>query len=108
MQTPAYPPAATLEEVRARLRAALPMLRSRYGVASLAVFGSFARGEQRDDSDVDVLAAYDRPLNLLELGALLMDLQDALGRPVDLANRDRLRPAYRRGILEDAVEVARA
>lgn len=84
------------------------MLRSRYGVSSLAVFGSFARGEQTGDSDVDVLAAYDRRLSLLELGALLMDLQDALGRPVDLANRDRLRPAYRSGILEDAVEVARS
>lgn len=98
-------PVASLDEVRARLRAALPDLRARYGLTSLAVFGSFARGEQTATSDVDLLVEYRGVLGLFDLGGLVVDLEDLLGRPVEIADPSRLRPEFRPGILEDAVAV---
>ena len=51
-----------LDTIIGSLRGALPELRQRYPVASLAVFGSWARGEQRADSDLDLLAEFDGPI----------------------------------------------
>ena len=54
----------TLDEVRAELRAMLPDLRRRYPVAQLGVFGSYARGEQREGSDLDLLVDLDGPIGM--------------------------------------------
>ena len=59
------------------------------------LFGSFARGEQRPGSDVDILFVPDRsgkPFSLFTLGGMLMDLQELLGRKVDLVEEGSLRP----------------
>ena len=59
------------------------------------LFGSFARGEQRPGSDVDILFVPDRsgkPFSLFTIGGMLMDLQELLGRNVDLVEEGSLRP----------------
>ena len=59
------------------------------------LFGSFARGEERPWSDVDILFVPDRsgkPFSLFTHGGMLMDLQDLLGRKVDLVEEGSLRP----------------
>ncbi len=59
------------------------------------LFGSFARGEQRPGSDVDILFVPDRsgkPFSLFTHGGMLMDLQELLGREVDLVEEGSLRP----------------
>ena len=59
------------------------------------LFGSFARGEQRPGSDVDILFVPDRsgkPFSLFTIGGMLMDLQELLGRDVDLVVEGTLRP----------------
>ena len=59
------------------------------------LFGSFARGEQRPGSDVDILFVPDRsgkPFSLFTIGGMLMDLQELLGRKVDLVEEGSLRP----------------
>lgn len=73
------------------------------GVASLSVFGSVARGEARPDSDVDILVSFAKPVGLIEFIHLQQYLTDLLGRPVDLATEDALRPTMRPQILEDAI-----
>lgn len=73
------------------------------GVASLSVFGSVARGEARPDSDVDILVSFSKPVGLIEFIHLQQYLTDLLGRPVDLATEDALRPTMRPQILEDAI-----
>jgi uncharacterized protein len=82
-----------LKAEEARLRA--------QGVEALSVFGSVARGEARDDSDVDLLARINRrPFGLLELAALEIELGRILGAKVDVLTepirRDRLRQRIER------------
>lgn len=58
------------------------------------LFGSFARGEDREDSDVDLLVKLDRsmPFSLLAYSRMRRELEDALGRNVDLVEEGTLRP----------------
>ena len=84
-------------------RQALKDLAVRHGVTDLRVFGSMARGDSGADSDVDLLV---RPLpgtSLLDLGGLLMDAQDLLGRRVDVVSERALAGALRERILREAV-----
>ncbi len=56
------------------------------------VFGSFARGEQREDSDIDILVAFDPTVGLLQYSAIYTDLKELLGREVDLVQDGALKP----------------
>lgn len=96
----------TRQAIFDRLRAEAPGLRGRYGVRSLAVFGSMARGDDREGSDVDVLVTFDGPATFRGFMGLKLDLEDLLGRPVDLATPDSLRPEIRPGVERDLIHVA--
>jgi hypothetical protein len=78
----------------------------RFGVSSLALFGSAARGEDRPDSDVDVLVEFGRPAGLFDFVRVRRRLERALGRRVDLVTPEALRPSMRESILRDAVRAA--
>lgn len=73
------------------------------GVTSIRVFGSAARGTDREDSDLDLLITWPDDRSLLELVDLQMDPQDALGVRVDLATERELHPLLRERILAQAV-----
>jgi len=95
---------ASRERVLRILRKALPELRERYGVIRLALYGSFAHGQPRADSDVDLLVELGRPLGL-EFVDLVYDLEERLGRKVEVATFDTLRrnlehPRYRDIVLD--------
>lgn len=83
----------TLEEIKAELRRLKPEIESRYPLRLLSIFGSFARGEQTPDSDVDVLA--EKRLERLSLFDVL-EAQDrlakSLGRRVDLRLVTEIKP----------------
>jgi hypothetical protein len=85
------------------LRAKLPALRERYGVQALWLFGSYARGEQRSRSDLDVLVEFERTPTLLEFAALQRHLSELLDVKVDLVMKTALKPAIGRRILSEAV-----
>jgi predicted nucleotidyltransferase len=70
----------------------------RYGVKSLAVFGSVARGEVQPDSDVDLLIEFDPDagVSLFQYQDFQSELEAIFGRPVDLASKEILRNPYRR------------
>lgn len=93
------------DQVLALLSEHKPVLAERFGVRRLALFGSFARGTARADSDVDVLVAFDNPPDSNQFFGVQFYIEDLLGRPVDLvtetALRDRLRPYVER----DAIPV---
>ncbi len=103
----ALPPDWEVTRLATVLRAHLPELRVRYGLESVALFGSYVRNEQRPDSDLDVLVTFShsRKLSLFDLIRLDDDLADALGVPVDVARRDNLQPRIARYILREAVEL---
>ena len=94
------------EEAIRLLKQAEPELRAR-GVVSLALFGSTARGEAEQDSDVDVLVDLDmsRRPTLIDLSGMRLLMEDQLGCRADMAIRDSLRPGYRANIEADAIPI---
>ncbi|MFD3005355.1 nucleotidyltransferase family protein [Thermus tengchongensis] len=94
-----------LEGLLARLQAAKAELRERYGVKEMAVFGSYARGENRTTSDLDLLVEFERVPGLLKFLELEEYLSQLLGVRVDLVRKASVREELRRTILEEAVPV---
>ena len=80
-------------------------LASQHGARNVRVFGSAARGEADADSDIDFLVELEPGRTLFDLGALLMDLQDLLGRKVDVVTDDSIYWLLRRRILKEAVSL---
>jgi predicted nucleotidyltransferase len=76
-----------------------------YGVKSLSLFGSVSREEATATSDVDLLVEFFRPVGMLAFLRLQHRLTEILGRNVDLATVQALRPAWRERILNEAVHV---
>lgn len=74
-----------------------------HGARNVRVFGSVARGEERDDSDLDLLVEMEPGRSLLDMGRLLMDLQDLLGCRVQIAEPEGLHWYVRKKVLEEAV-----
>lgn len=92
----------SLETVRGR-RDRLLALAARHGARNLRVFGSVARGEADPASDLDLLVELEPGRSLIDLGALLADIETELGARVDLVTEAGLRPALRERVLRDAV-----
>lgn len=90
---------ALLESHREQL---LSLARGR-GITSVRVFGSMARGDANDDSDVDLLVTLAPGTSALALGGLLLDAEELLGRHVDIVTETSLHPALRERVLADAV-----
>ncbi|MBV8201362.1 MAG: nucleotidyltransferase family protein [Acidobacteria bacterium] len=80
------------EDILATLRSQHQLLKASYPIQRLALFGSWARGDAREDSDVDVLVEVDPSIGLgfVELGD---QLERALGRRVDLVSRRAIKPS---------------
>jgi len=93
----------TFDDILAQLRALQPDLRHRYPIRSMGVFGSYARGEQREGSDLDVLVELGDGMDLIAYAGLQIELSDALGLPVDLVEREALRPRLAPHVLSEVV-----
>ena len=90
-----------LDDILDQLRAMQPDLYRRYPIRSMGLFGSFVRGEQREDSDLDVLVEFGDEAGLFEYAGLQLELSDALGIKVDVANRAALKPRIGQRILAE-------
>ncbi len=76
---------------------------ARHGVTGIRVFGSFARGEADAESDVDLLIEVRGPTTPWFPGGLVADMEELLGRRVDVVEQDALRHTLRQKVLEEAV-----
>ena len=81
------------------------LLRERYGVVDLALFGSAARDATRPNSDVDLLVTFDGPATSDRYFGVQFYLEDRLGRPVDLVTHKELRDELRPFIEREALHV---
>jgi len=94
----------TLAELRERREEILAVARSR-GASHVRVFGSVARGDDSQSSDVDFVVELEPTRTLLDLGGLVMDLRELLGREVDVVTERDLRPRVAARVAADAVEL---
>ena len=92
-------------EILHKLQAHKQTLAERFGVTGLALFGSFARDEATDASDVDILVSFDGPATSRTYFGVQFYIEDLLGRPVDLVTEKALRPEFRPYVEREAVHV---
>lgn len=92
------------EQILEILQKNRPLLR-RFQVHSLFIFGSVARGDARQDSDVDILVEFepDAAIGFFTFSRLQQSLSELVGRPVDLVTTDALHKALRQNILKEAI-----
>jgi predicted nucleotidyltransferase len=93
----------TLDALGHEKLASIRKIAARHGVTSVRVFGSFARGEAREDSDLDLLIEAGPQTPPWFPGGLLADLEEVLGRPVDIAEESALHPLIRDIVLREAI-----
>ena len=91
----------SIAELRDVLRQHLPLLKERYGVASLGLFGSYVRREAGPESDLDVLVRFRRTPGLIRFIELENYLSDLLGVRVDLVMAEALKSAIGRQVLAE-------
>ncbi len=94
-----------LEEIQEILRQKKPILRERFKVKEIGIFGSFVRGEEKDTSDLDILVELERPVGLIKFVGLQNYLSDELGENVDLVTKSALKPRIKKNILSEVVYI---
>jgi hypothetical protein len=95
----------TLEDIKQRLRATKPLLLEQYRVTEVGIFGSYARGEQTQTSDVDVLIDYEQAPTLFKLVELREYLAGVVGVKVDVVTKNGLKPRIRERVLSEVIYV---
>lgn len=91
-----------IEQMLKQKREDILKIASRYRARKVRVFGSAVRGEDRPDSDVDFLVELEEGRSLMDLGGLLMDLQNLLGRNVDVVTERALHWYIKDQVLREA------
>ena len=77
----------------------------KYGASNIKVFGSFAKGEITPDSDIDFLMDIEKGHSLFHRIQLMQELEDLLGRKVDIAKPENLHECIREQVLREAIEL---
>ncbi|MBI1893230.1 MAG: nucleotidyltransferase family protein [Candidatus Rokubacteria bacterium] len=92
-----------IDELLNEKREEILRIAAKHGARNVRVFGSVARGEADERSDVDFLVEMEPGRSLLDMGGLLMDLRDLLGREVDVVTERGLKPRIRARVLKGAI-----
>lgn len=95
----------SIEEIRRVLRESKPLLRDQYRVTEVGIFGSYARGEQTETSDVDVLIDYEVAPTLFKLVELRGFLSELMGVKVDVVTKHGMKPRIRERVLSEVIFV---
>ncbi len=80
-------------------------LREKYKITEIGIFGSYIRGEQKKESDIDVLVEFSEPISLIDLIGAENYISDLIGRKVDLVPREDIRPELKQVILDEVVYI---
>lgn len=99
------PAAYKLDDIKVMLQQRKPELQEKYHIAELGVFGSYVRGEQTADSDLDILIERPEGLSLFQLLELGDRLSDELGIKVDLVTKQGLKPKVKERVLAEVIYV---
>ena len=91
----------SIDEIKNKV---LPVLKEA-GVTRSSIFGSYVRGEQRENSDIDLLVEYPKGLSLFDVAEIKYKLEDVLGKKVDLVEYGYIKPQLRDRILSSQVQI---
>lgn len=91
-----------LEQIRQK-RAEILAIADKYGATNLRIFGSVARGDDRPDSDIDLLIDLQHTWTLFDHISMMQDLEDLLKHKVDVAVAQGLKERFRDRILQEAI-----
>ena len=83
-----------------KLKSTKPGLSAKYNIHNLAVFGSYSRNEQNAESDIDIMVEFSKPIGL-EFVSLALELEQLLGKKVDLVSKKAIKKGYLNYILKD-------
>ena len=95
----------SIEEIKQIIKENMALLDHKYNVKSIGVFGSYARKEQKNGSDVDILVEFNKPIGLFKFLELEEYLASIIGEKVDLVSKKALKPRIGKRILKEAVFV---
>ena len=95
----------TAAEIKAQLNMLMPILKEKYCVETIEIFGSYARAEQNRQSDLDLLITFSKPYNLWEFIDVKEFLTKKLRMKVDLVPKDSIKPMIRDQILQEATPI---
>jgi len=94
-----------LKEIKEKLKNMQPELHKKYGVSKIGVFGSFSRGEEVKDSDIDILIEFDKDVDIFEYIDLRDFLSKNLSRKVDLVTKDAIKPLIKDDIMKEVIYI---
>lgn len=100
-----FSPVRSLEEVKLQLQALKPTLKKRFSVETIDVFGSYAREEQTENSDLDILVTYSGAVSLFTIYDLKQYLKRKLHMKVDVVSKEYLNKHIKDQVLKEAVAV---
>lgn len=92
---------ADLEQIKHK---ALPILKQA-GVTRSSIFGSYARGDKKRGSDIDILIEPPKRMSLFDLAGLKLDLEEVLGKEVDIITYNSINPLLKEYILKNQVRI---
>lgn len=82
----------------------IPILK-RYDIKKAAIFGSFARGEAKKNSDIDLLVKIEKDISLLDFVGLKLEIEETLGKKIDLVEYNTLKPFIRERALKEQLVI---
>jgi len=96
---------AKIEAIKQKIEKQKSFIMERYNVKSIGIFGSYARGEERTDGDIDILVEFQQPIGIFAFLDLEEYLTDLIGIKVDLVSKKALKPRIGKHILQEVVNI---
>jgi hypothetical protein len=94
-----------IQQIIKALNELKPVIREKYNVKELGIFGSYTRGQEKNDSDLDILVSFEVPIGFFKFLELEEYLSDKLDIKVDLVSKKALKPRIGKRILEQVIMV---
>ena len=95
---------ATKKQLNALKKKIIPILKTKH-VVRAGIFGSYARGEAKKDSDIDILVEIDKKIGLFDFVGIKLELEEKLGKKVDLLTYKSIHPYIKKSILANEVRI---
>ena len=91
----------TVEQIKTK---ATPLLKNA-GITRAAIFGSYVRGEETQESDIDIVVDFPKGTTLFDVAEIKIQLEEVLGKPVDLVGYKKIKPRLKSFILSEQVPI---